>query len=122
MNRSGKIWGTTTTLFNKNNVEIHRLEINKNGYCSKHKHTAKFNMFYVESGEIKIAIERSSYDLTDQIVLKAGETTIVKPGEKHWFHALSNAVVYEIYWTEIDPDDIVRDTVGGMTHDTDPKN
>ena len=37
-NIQGKIWGKTQALFNKNNVQIHRIETKKGGYCSKHKH------------------------------------------------------------------------------------
>ena len=33
-NIQGKIWGKTQGLFNKNNVEIHRIETNKGGFCS----------------------------------------------------------------------------------------
>ena len=41
LHKQGKVWGQTQPLFNKNNVEIHRIETNKGGYCSKHKHEFK---------------------------------------------------------------------------------
>ena len=37
-NIQGKVWGSTGPLFFKNNVEIHRIEVVKGGFCSKHKH------------------------------------------------------------------------------------
>ena len=30
-NKQGKIWGNTKPLFNKNNVEIHRIEVDSGG-------------------------------------------------------------------------------------------
>ena len=54
LHKQGKVWGQTQPLFNKNNVEIHRIETNKGGFCSKHKHEFKYNCFYVEKGKLKI--------------------------------------------------------------------
>ena len=112
--KQGKIWGNTQLLFNKSNVEIHRLIINKGGYCSKHKHKHKYNMFFVESGIIEVHVEKNDYHLIDTTVLTAGDITIVKPGEYHWFKGLNTGVVYEIYWTELDSNDIDRETIGGV--------
>jgi len=114
MDIQGKVWGKTSALFEKNNVEIHRIEGKLNGYCSKHKHACKFNMFFVEKGILKIKIWKS-YGLVDETVLKQFESTIVKPGEMHQFVVMEDGTVcYEIYWTEIDPTDIQRENVGGV--------
>ena len=112
LHKQGKIWGSTQPLFNKNNVEIHRIETKKGGYCSKHKHTYKYNCFYMESGEIKITAW-NDYDLVDVTLLKAGEATTVPPGEYHMFECVKAAVCYEIYWVEISSTDIVRENHGG---------
>lgn len=111
--KAGKVWGSTQLLLNKNNVEMHRIEIKDNGYCSKHKHEHKWNLFYVESGELEITVWKKSYDLCDVTVLRPGEMTAVGPGEFHQFHALSDVVAYEIYWVDLDTSDIVRESVGG---------
>tara|TARA_B110000305_G_C19081469_1_gene466418 strand:+ start:248 stop:598 length:351 start_codon:yes stop_codon:yes gene_type:complete len=113
MNIQGKIWGKTSPLFNKNNVEIHRIETQKNGFCSKHKHEHKYNLFYVESGVLKVTVWKNDYDLVDSTILNQNESTIVKPGEYHNFECPEDAVVYEIYWTELSESDIIRETVGG---------
>ena len=39
--------------------------------------------------------------------------SVVKPGEYHKFEALEDTIAYEIYWIELNPDDIVRETCGG---------
>lgn len=113
MIKQGKVWGNTVGIFNRNNVEIHRIEAKKGGFCSKHKHNHKYNMFYVESGVLEITIWKNDYSLVDTTVIKAGEATTAAPKEYHRFKALEDAVVYEIYWTELSPSDIERENTGG---------
>ena len=115
MNLQGKIWGTTSVLFSKNNVEIHRITCNKGGYCSRHKHTSKYNMFFVEKGSLEVDIWKNDYNLVDKTFLKTQQSCVVPPGEYHLFKCNEdNTVVYEIYWVEIDPNDITRENVGGV--------
>ena len=114
MNIQGKIWGSTSLLFDKNNVEIHRIVCEKNGYSSKHKHISKYNMFFVEKGKLEISIWKKDYDLIDKTILGPQQFCIVDPGEYHMFKGIeNNTIVFEIYWVEIDKRDIVRDNVGG---------
>lgn len=113
MNIEGKIWGLTSQLFHKNNVEIHRIEIKEGAYCSNHKHEHKFNMFFVESGELLVKVWKNDYNLVDETTLKKFEMTTIKPGEFHQFCANKDTVAYEIYWTEINSDDIIRKDCGG---------
>lgn len=113
MNRQGKIWGSTKSLFFKNNVEIHRIEANEGGYCSKHKHDHKYNAFFVERGQLKITVWKNDYDLVDETIISDQEMSIVKPQEYHMFEAMEDTVAYEIYWTEINTDDIIRESCGG---------
>jgi len=112
----GKIWGETSTIFLKNNVEIARIKVNKDAYCSTHIHEHKYNLFFVESGVLKITIFRHDAETTieDVTVLKAGGSTYVEPGLYHAFFALEDCVAYEIYWTELDTKDISRKSVGGV--------
>ena len=46
----GKVWGSTEPILQSPAVEIHRINVKKDGYCSQHKHQSKINMFYVISG------------------------------------------------------------------------
>ena len=115
MNIQGKIWGSTSVLFSKNNVEINRIVCNKNGFCSKHKHISKYNMFFVEKGILEINIWKNNYDLIDETILKEQQNCIIEPGEYHMFKCLEDGTVaFEIYWVEIDKNDIIRDNVGGI--------
>ena len=114
MNIEGKVWGETVEIFHGNNVEVHRIYVKKDGFCSKHYHASKFNSFYIERGSLKVRIWKKDYDLVDETTLTAGQMTTVKPGEYHLFRALEDTVAYEIYWVELRQDDIVREDVGGI--------
>ena len=111
---SGKIWGTTQEIFKNNSFEVHRITIKKDGFCSKHKHQAKFNAFLVESGKLEIQVWKNDYVLVDKTILEGQQQTVVKPGESHRFRALEDTIAYEYYWVELRGDDIIRDDVGGV--------
>ncbi len=113
MDKNGKIWGFTSKLFAKNNVEVHRIVGRKGGKSSLHRHTAKWSMFFVERGQIKIHIEKNDYPLMDETILTIGDSIVIKPNEYHSFEILTmGAIAYEIYWTELDPNDIERKNCG----------
>ncbi len=110
---SGKIWGNTRIVFQSPVFEVHRIEIVKGGFCSKHCHLSKFNAFYIEHGELEITVWKNEYDLVDITKLKALERMTVSPGEYHQFKALDDCIAYELYWAELDHSDIVREDHGG---------
>jgi mannose-6-phosphate isomerase-like protein (cupin superfamily) len=112
-NIQGKIWGETQSIFLKNNVEIHRIETRKGGFCSKHKHGYKFNAFFIERGKMKITSWKNDYDLVDETVITDSQMTVVPPGEYHMFESLEDTVAYEIYWVELNEKDIERENCGG---------
>jgi len=113
MDKNGKIWGFTSKLFAKNNVEIHRINGNDGGKSSMHRHVAKWSMFFVERGALKVLIEKNDYPLTDTTFLIEGQSIVIRPGEYHSFEIMEGAsVAYEIYWTELNPDDIERKNCG----------
>ena len=114
-NKQGKVWGFTEQIFGKNNVSIHRIAVNPGGFCSIHKHIYNWNMFYVESGALDVKTWKNDYDLVDKTTLYESEGIMIKPGEFHQFQNNTDemAIVYEIYWTELDENDIERNGVGG---------
>ena len=112
MKQTPKIWGSTCKLFDRNNVEVHRIQVKDGGFCSKHWHKYKFNLFYVESGRLWIRQWLANGDSSD-IALVPGESLTVRPGVLHRFEALEDTVAYEIYWAELD-DDIYRESQGGI--------
>jgi quercetin dioxygenase-like cupin family protein len=109
---NGKVWGSTQLIFKNQNFEVHRIEIKKGGFCSKHKHEYKHNLFFVESGELNVTVWKN--DLEDVTEMFGGDTTDAKPGEFHQFKAVTDVIAYEIYYSEPISGDIVRETVGGF--------
>jgi len=113
MDKNGKIWGYTSKIFSKNNVEVHRIFGWEGGKSSLHRHTAKLSMFFIERGKIKILIQKNEYPLTDETVLETGQSIVIQPNEYHSFEILEDmTVAYEIYWTELDSNDIERKNCG----------
>ncbi len=112
----GKVWGMNRPIFKNHNVEIHYLTIKKGGYCSEHKHTHKFNKFVVIKGQIKIFVCKNyeGYFLEEAIVLNPGEEAIINPGDFHKFEAVMDTDILEIYWVELQEDDIFRRNSGGI--------
>jgi len=108
----GKVWGNTVPLLQSSCIEIHKIMVDAGGYCSKHTHQSKVNAFYVIEGRLEIH-RWKSYDLVDVTVLHSGDMSIVPAGEPHMFKAITPVEALEIYWAELDHDDIQRDTVGG---------
>lgn len=111
--KTGKVWGETELIFKNDNFEVHRINIKKNGYCSKHKHCYKHNIFFIERGCLKVTVWKD--ELCDSTTLVDGETTDIAPGEFHRFFAVEPTIAYEIYYSEPISGDIIREDVGGIT-------
>ena len=115
MNKQGKVWGWTSEIFSKNNVDINLINSSQGGFCSKHKHHHKHNMFFILSGQMEIKIWKNDYDLIDTTILEKEQFCVIAPGEYHMFRSLSEkTMAIEIYWVELDKKDIIRDDVGGQ--------
>jgi mannose-6-phosphate isomerase-like protein (cupin superfamily) len=113
----GKVWGTTQSIFNFNNVDINRLLSTARGYCSEHYHNCKFSRLFVLRGKMRVTIFRDN-NATDEIVLTAGMCTDVPPRVWHKFETLEDSDTIEIYWVVLDDGDIERRTTGGISSQT----
>ena len=111
--KQGKVWGTTEEIFNNGIVSVHRLKIEKDGYCSKHTHQFKSNLFHVISGNLKIEQWTNPVDHDDTVVV-TGEKCEIPPLVWHRFKALTDVECIEIYEVKLRGEDIVRDGHGGI--------
>lgn len=122
MTWEAKIWGRTRLITRNAACELHEIEAVKGGYCSIHRHQTKWNGFQVLSGSLLIrewyVVDRGGrlVEIEKATILNAGEYKSVRPGVKHQFEAIEDCHANELYWAEYSPDDIERDTVGGMRH------
>jgi len=110
--KESKVWGDTSSVWVGDNSEVHIINALKGGYCSKHKHEHKYNLFYVESGRLLIEIWRDK-NMIDKTIIGANESTVVAPCLYHRFTALENTKAIEVYWVELNKVDIVREDQGG---------
>ena len=122
-----KAWGHSTTIFIGCSCEVQRIDVVARGYCSRHKHLQRHNLFYVEAGELILHIFGSNADGGVEVVLGAGDQHIVAPNVEHMFEnrCATATVAYEIYWDDtikrmlstgvLEPmEDIVRYWPGGV--------
>tara|TARA_B100001778_G_scaffold334879_1_gene348563 strand:- start:6505 stop:6726 length:222 start_codon:yes stop_codon:yes gene_type:complete len=65
-------------------------------------------MFYVEKGKLKIEVWQKDCDLVDETIITEGQSTSVPPGLQHRFSALEDTIAFEIYFVELDNNDIIR--------------
>ena len=110
--RQAKVWGTTQLVFARNGTEAHRITFEKGGYCSKHRHVAKWNRFLVLSGSLRVTIFQPDGNL-DETMIEQGGITDVPPGVWHRFETVQPGSALEFYWTVLDPQDIEREEEGG---------
>ena len=121
-----KVWGTTQLIFDRGGVEMHRIVGLAGGYCSKHKHHYKYNLFYVERGRLRVVVFADGDLIDEERILSAGESMVIRPGQFHRFWIQEHeTVAYELYYLDGCPHDIIREDVGGRmgydpTKDTDP--
>jgi len=113
-----KRWGTTQCIFEGPTSEVHIIRSNAGYECSRHKHKAKWNRFYVISGKLEVVLYMENDD--DITTVTDGMFTDVPPEIEHKFRAIEDTICLEIYWIDpLDPKDIVRhetDKGGVYTH------
>ena len=114
LHETAKFWGTNRCIYSDSSFEVHHAHIVAGGYSSKHHHVHKVNNFYVVDGTLRI----TSYEQDDKevhvVTLGAGTTFSIPPGIQHKFEAITDVDLIEIYWANLDPDDIVRVDCGGV--------
>ena len=122
MDIDGKVWGTTACILKLPMFELHRIEVKAGGYCSEHIHRAKHNLFYVESGVLKVTLWNDGPGASvlaggkhaiDETIMRPGDSMPIPPNRAHKFEGVSAVVAYEVYWAELS-EDIERRTQGGL--------
>jgi mannose-6-phosphate isomerase-like protein (cupin superfamily) len=112
--KSGKVWGEILDVCRRNGVQVNLIRVTPGYRCSRHSHRHKSNMFHVHTGTLVVKVEKA-YGLTDKTRLTAGQSMTVAPGEVHWFEntGVEEVVALEVYWAELDENDIERANSGG---------
>ncbi len=111
---SGKVWGLTQEVWTGPHSEVHLINTKKGGFCSRHRHEHKWNLFHIIQGHLRVTIWQHS-GLEDIIDLYDGQSCQIPPNVLHQFEAVADTSALEVYWVELNPADIVRESEGGMT-------
>jgi mannose-6-phosphate isomerase-like protein (cupin superfamily) len=111
--KSGKIWGETNLVFSNNTVQINQIHIKKGGRCSIHMHNHKNNIFFIQSGRLLIE-QWMKEGVVDSTVLNKEDKMEIPSQIYHRFTALEDTSALEIYYLDIDDNDIIRKDCGSI--------
>lgn len=114
LHETAKFWGTNRCIYGDINFEVHHAQIVAGGYSSKHHHVHKVNNFYIVDGTLCVILYGADGKEAHTVTLGAGTMFSVPPGVEHKFEAITDVDLIEIYWANLDPDDIVRADIGGV--------
>ena len=106
MNIIEKSWGKTVLVFDNETIHIYLAWIKPEGFCSKHYHKNKNNLFFVQSGSI--IVKTWDKDTINEYKLLAGDKILVNNNVWHQFIATEESIILEIYYSTIDHEDIIR--------------
>ena len=109
--KSGKILGETNLIFSNNNIQINQIYIKKGGRCSVHMHNHKNNIFFIQSGRLLIE-QWMEEELVDSTVLNKEDKMEIPSQIYHRFTALEDTNALEIYYLDINNNDIIRKDTG----------
>jgi mannose-6-phosphate isomerase-like protein (cupin superfamily) len=112
MIEQSKAWGYTTEILVTPSFELHKIFVERGGYCSIHEHMGKNNSFYILSGVLQIT-EWINEEKVHKL-LRANDLYTCDKGVRHQFKAISQVDALEIYHSRIDPKDIIRYSKGGI--------
>ena len=101
-----KLWGKTQLVFDNEIIHIYSAWIKPGGFCSKHYHKNKHNLFFVQSGSIVVKIWDK--ETINEHKLLTGDKILVNSNTWHQFVAIEESIVLEIYYSTIDHEDIIR--------------
>ena len=117
-----KVWGQVLHLFTSKHSSISLLEVDKDSWCSIHKHKDRVNHFIVIEGLIEIL----GFGESDEPSTHPLESTLLGPGNSltvpakvwHQFVVKESGRMIEVYWPSepgkrVWSTDIERRTLGG---------
>lgn len=107
-----KEWGFDQLVTKTYGFSVHRCIIKQGGKSSKgefHKHIKRANLFQLESGILHLFIETKNKPEGTLIVLDESQRQyLVFPGVWHRFEAITDVILYEVYYTSCDIKDTIR--------------
>ena len=115
-----KPWGFTELVACCPGFDLHRISVDRGGYCSRHAHVSRRNTFIVLGGSLQIQeFTNSKCDAIKSLInIRPGDLPVsINPGTYHRFVAFENCDALELYVPvngEPSDEDIVRVDIGGV--------
>lgn len=106
-----KYWGDMTTIFEDDVHSVKRIFMRAGTQSSMEFHIKKKEMYYIESGDLKVGV-RIGRAKNKSLILKKGDVFHIEPGLMHMRIALTDVVIIEVSTKDDDGDShIVEDGV-----------
>jgi len=113
-----KVWGRTRHILATDDVSIWDLDVLAGGYCSKHRHATRANLFVVVSGTVDVEMWFPNGKPTVWRLTAGAKAVLRVPaGVWHRFTAVEASRLVEMYMPDggaLDEADIEREDVGGL--------
>lgn len=88
-------WGRWTRQYLDDQVELRLLEIEPEGYCTRHRHEYVANVLFLLLGELEVW-QFDSPEPQCTVLSPTGRTMTIPPGSIHQFRARTRVVAYEL--------------------------
>lgn len=102
-----KPWGWTCPLILADSFELWTAHVLAGGYSSRHWHDKKWNRLACRDAVIVVRWWDGHEGMRERVV-GFGEHVDVPPGLAHRFEVIQSGRIWETYWGECNPQDIVR--------------
>lgn len=104
-----KYWGEMSTIFEDDIHSVKRIFMRAGTQSSMEFHLKKKEMYYIESGELRVGV-RIGRAKNKSLILKKGDVFHIEPGLMHMRIALTDVVIIEVSTKDDDSDShIVED-------------
>ena len=100
-----KGWGHEKWIVNKAEYCGKLLFFNKDKRCSWHYHKLKDEVFFLQSGKLKVKFsEKDDLENAQELILKPGDNFYIYPGLRHQMIALEDSELFEFSTQHFDED------------------
>ena len=105
MKRVKKGWGHEIWIVNKEEYCGKLLFLKKDKRCSWHYHKLKDEVFYLQSGKLRVKFSyEDTIEVAQEIILEPGQNFYVPPGLRHQMIALEDSELFEFSTQHFDSD------------------
>ena len=105
MKKVEKGWGYEIWIINKKEYCGKLLFFEKDKRCSWHHHKLKDEVFYLQSGRLRVKFSyQDTIEVAQEIILEPGQNFYVPPGLRHQMIALKDSELFEFSTQHFDSD------------------